>query len=390
MQPIIQTLCNGARLFRRASGGTLLALLTLGFVASQVRAQQNPQPMADAQVQPLVPVQTNFSHSQHHWILWLPKHPLYEAIEVRSSDNPQAPNGKSVTVFFTERAGAKNQVYYFNEEALVKRSRMAAHYRNIEYRATGDLGKPLGLSVKFQDKDDRLVELTMQFESGRELSPQYAGLTSQSGHSADYIFLIFLREKTASMSSNKLLIGGEDFSLTPANDPPGARLLARSAYSSNIYAATIVYGKSSFQWKQNELTTAFQGRTFKKVAGAEKETIYRSNPAGDRSLIELVTNAQGELRQYKHQLNAHVFQIEFTPALPTIASVKAGQTIKYSITLDGFRNLIEGVMSVQKEADLVQFDWQHQTPAWTKDYLFTSSVKPTVGGGYDLQVGRKK
>lgn len=60
---------------------------------------------SNAQGQPLVPFQTNFSHSENHWILWTPKHPVYEAIEVRSADNNQSPGGKSIRVFFTERAG---------------------------------------------------------------------------------------------------------------------------------------------------------------------------------------------------------------------------------------------------------------------------------------------
>lgn len=343
-----------------------------------------------AQVQPLVPFQTNFSHSQHHWILWTPKHPVYEAVEVRSSDNPQSPDGTSVRVFFTERAGAKNQVYYFNEEAVAKHFRLEAHYRSIEYRAEGQPGKPLDLYVKFKDKDDRLVELTMQFEKGQELSAQYAGLTNQMGHGADFNFLVFFREKAASVARTKLLIGGEDFSLTPENAPQGSQLFVRSGYRSNIYVATIAYGKGSFRWSQNNLTSSFGPRTFKKASESDKEIIYRSNLVEDRTMIELVTNSKGEIRQYRHLLDAHVFQIEFEPALPSIASARTGQSVKYSVSLDSFKNLVQGLVSTSKENDVIQLDWRHLAPPWTKDYYFTSIIKPNAGGGYDLELVRKK
>ena len=95
---------------------------------------------SNAQGQPLIPFQTNFSHSEHHWILWIPKHQVYEAIEVRSAENERSPGGKSIRVFFTERLGGKKQVFYFNEETVAKRFRHEAYHRDIEYRADGQPG----------------------------------------------------------------------------------------------------------------------------------------------------------------------------------------------------------------------------------------------------------
>lgn len=341
-----------------------------------------------AQEQPLVPFQTNLSHSEHHWILWTPKHPVYEAIEVRSADNPESPDGKSIRVFFTERAGGKNQVYYFNEEAVAKRWRQLAYYRSIEYRTEGKPGKPLDLFVKFKDKDGQLVELTMQFAEGQELSQQHAGLTDQMGHGADWTFLIFFREKTASIAKNKLFIGGEDFSITPEL-ARGTQLFMRSGYRFNIYVATIAYGKSSFTWNQNELTASFR-RTFKRVSGTDNEVIYRSNLSEDRNLIELVTNAKAEILQYRQILGPHVFRIEFDPALPTIKSAKSGQSVKYRLSLDNFTNLVEGLVSVKRDQDTVQLDWQHEAPSWTRNYHFTSIIRPGTDGSYSLEVVRKK
>ena len=335
--------------------------------------------------QPLIPFQTSFSHSEHHWILWTPNHPVYEAIEVRGADGTP---GKSIRVFFTERAGGKKQVFYFNEESLAKRFRHESHYRDIEYRADGQPGKPLDLFVKFKDKNDQTVELTMKFAAQQELTSQYAGLTDQMGHGADSSFLVFYREKTASMTTNKLVIGGEDFSLTPEL-ARGTQLFWRSGYRSNIYVATIAYGKAKFTWDQNELTSSFR-RVFKIVSETKNEVLYRSNLFEDRTVIELMTNSNGEIRQYKHLLGPHVFLIDFDPALPTVKSARNDQVVKYSTSLDGFTNLVQGLVAVRKQNDTIEFDWQHDSPAWTRNYHFTSIIRPTADGGYDLEVATKR
>lgn len=347
---------------------------------------------SQAQSQPMIPFNTSFSHSEHHWIMWIPKHPVYEAIEVRSNDNPQSPNGKSITVFFTERAGGKNQVYYFNEESAAKRwtqiKKQQAYFRDIEYRTEGTTGKPMSLFVKFKDKDDISVELTMQFGKDQELTTEHAGLANQMGHGAEALFMIFYREKVSTATRSQLLIGGEDFS-TKAGDAGGTEQMAHNGYRSNIYVATIAYGKSSFSWDENGLTNSWR-RVFKRVANTGKDTIYRSNKADDQTVIELVTNSAGEIRQYKHLLGEHTYQIEFEPALPNLNSAKTGQSVNYRISLDNFKNLVEGVVSFKREETGIVLDWQHQTPNWTKGYFFQSIIRPNSTSGYDLEVVRKK
>ena len=41
-----------------------------------------------AQTDLLLPINTNFSYWDHHWIMWIPQHPVYEAVEVLSLDSP--------------------------------------------------------------------------------------------------------------------------------------------------------------------------------------------------------------------------------------------------------------------------------------------------------------
>lgn len=342
----------------------------------------------DAQSQLLVPVSTGFSHWDHHWIMWTPRHPVYEAVEVMSVDNPHSPSGKLVRVFLTERAGGKKQVNYFNDASVAKRWKLEAYRRDIEYRIEGELGRPLNLYVKFKDKGDKWIELMLQFDNGQEMTTQYAGLTDQVGHAADSRFLVFYREKTAVAAKSKLLMGSEDYSIK-GDQPNEKPYFYRTGYRSNIYAATVAYGHRRFKWSGNELTDS-EGQVFKRVAQSSDGTIYRSKSNEDQTTVEVVTNSTGEIRQYRHLTGEHIFQIEFEPALPGIKSAKTGQSIQYKMSLDNFKNLVFGIISVKKEGNMILFDWQHQAPNWTKDYYFQSSVLPNSSVGYDLAVSRKE
>ena len=40
---------------------------------------------------PVVPLVTVHNHWDHHWFVWLPRHPVYEAVEVLSSEPAGGP-----------------------------------------------------------------------------------------------------------------------------------------------------------------------------------------------------------------------------------------------------------------------------------------------------------
>ncbi len=152
----------------------------------------------------LVPINTNFSHWDHHWIMWIPQHPVYEAVEVLSVDNPRNPKHRLIRIFFTERAGGK-QVQYFSDAAVAKSWRGEAYFRDIEYRTEGAFGKPLNLSAKFKDKENRLVELTIQTAKGEALTTVGEGLKAQGSHAADSVFLLFYNGPNITKTTGKLL-----------------------------------------------------------------------------------------------------------------------------------------------------------------------------------------
>ncbi len=54
----------------------LLAALRPGSAPSRPAAAQTP----------LVPIVSGFQHWDHHWYLWLPGDPVYEAVEVMAAE----------------------------------------------------------------------------------------------------------------------------------------------------------------------------------------------------------------------------------------------------------------------------------------------------------------
>ena len=337
----------------------------------------------------LVPVNTNFSYWDHHWIMWTPQHPVYEAIEVMVLDDREMPQNRLIRLFFTERAAGKKQVYYFSDRSMAQTWRGEAYHRNMEYIARGEPGHPLDLILKFQDKDNQPVEWVVDFDKSQSLNTEYSGLKDQGGHGAETVFLLFYNGPNAVTRTARLLIGGKDYSSQSARPGEKERFYT-AAYSRGVYTPVISYGESSYTVDRDGLKNSWR-RTIRKVSESESGFLYRSDPFGykDSGRIEIEASLQGEIRTYRHRYGEHSFKIEFDPALPSISSARQGQSVQYRISLDGFDNLAEGVLSVKRDGQIIQLDWQHQTPAWTRKYHFQTSVQPNENG-YTLAATRKR
>ena len=355
----------------------------IGLGSAVAIAVQTPQAQAQSETPLLIPFNTSFSHSDNHWIAWMPTHPLYEAVEVRSHPDAQSPKGVSVQVFFTERAGGKNQVHYFNTDAAAKAFRgTAALYRDIAYTAAGAKGSPQNLDVTFKDKDDRPVEISMEFGPKQPMSDLHAGLTNQMGHNRNVLFLLFFREMAASAAQNRILIDGQDFSIN-AERATSEEQLSRTGYRSNAFVFTIPFGKSQYTWKDGVLANSWR-RTFNAVSRPGGERVFRSE-APDGTRIEAVTTSSGDVREYRHLNGAHTVLWSFQPALPSILSAQHGQRIRYEASIDNFGVQVHGTAVVQKSNDRLVIEWQHESPEWTRGYRFQSIVQSTPAG-YDLEV----
>src|SRR5262249_5935264 len=148
----------------------------------------------------MVPIFSVFHHWDHHWYIWLPGDPVYEAVEVMS--RARSVGAPLVWVFFTKRAAPKRQVHYFNDIQLA--NARGGHFREINFPMTGAKGQPRGITIALTDVDGSPIAVDLQFAAGAQLVTRGAGLTDQSGHSADRHLLIFFREKNDLADGTKL------------------------------------------------------------------------------------------------------------------------------------------------------------------------------------------
>lgn len=353
----------------------LLSLFATFFVASNSAVSEQPQL--------LIPVNTNFSHWDHHWIMWIPSHPVYEAIEVLSVDNPKSPGRKLIRVFFTER-GTGKQVQYFSDAGVARTWRGEAYHREIDYRTVGEFGKALDLIVKFKDKNDKLVELTVQGAADQKLSSIGSGLKAQGTHAADTVFLLFNNGLNVTNPTGHLSIDGIDYSKGTSSTSEARRY--QTAYSLSAHAAVISFGESRYNFQNDSIVNSW-GRTFRLVPGADA-IVYRSNAFGfgGESFIEVVTNQKQELVLYKHLNADHIFRISFDPALPNAETAKSGQVIRYAMSLHDAKDIVVGSLVVTKQGSRVIFDWKHDAPSWAKASSFRSTMRVDGPGGYNLAI----
>jgi hypothetical protein len=327
---------------------------------------------------PLLPFQTTFHHWDHHWFQWTPTHPLYESIEGASTKSPSGQD--LVWVWLTERVGTKRQVHYLNDLQAATRPSGEAYYRDIRYRAIGTFGSPLGLEVRFKDKDDADVEWTIRMDEDGAFDAQGAGLTDQSGHGAAQFFLIFFREKSRRASSSRLTIGGADFSFP--NDPTLApRYRFQAAYSFNIFVASIPYGEGRVDVTNHGIVLRpFGGGV--ELLRQRDAPVYRSQSADGRQGMVVTFDRDGQPLRCEQVDSGHTFRVTFDEPLP----MRDGGRVAYRMALDGFQRLIEGVATVTRNSDAVSVEWNHTRPSWALGYRFTSRLRSISPSGYDLIV----
>ena len=182
----------------------------------------------------------------HHWFIWLPEHPEFESVEIAESPGPD-PTQAIVWVFFTERAGGKLQVHYFNDEGLAAAFAGAfgsnrSFFRNINITRTGDKGMGQSLEVSLINRDEAPVEITVDL-ANRALSPR--GLIAQSGHAAEILFTLLYIEEGAFGTNNQVTIGEDDFSYNSndgiENPPPFMSAYGRNFVSAPLFFTSITY-----------------------------------------------------------------------------------------------------------------------------------------------------
>ena len=184
---------------------------------------------------PVVPLVTAHRYWDHHWFVWLPRHPVYESVEVMSIESAGG-HCRAVWVFFTEREGGKRHVHFFDDRRIVEHF-PGSHFRPIEYERSGTPGQGQSVRVALSGLDDAPIEIAVDL-ADRPLTRTGAGLTDQSGHSADSLFLLFHRNRNAPLRANEIRIGGRDYSFRPDDD--------RSASTNSREATVLAYRSPRF------------------------------------------------------------------------------------------------------------------------------------------------
>jgi len=300
----------------------------------------------------VVPILSVFHHWDHHWYIWLPGDPVYEAVEVMSRE--RAVGAPPLEwVFFTERVAPKRQVQFFNDVQLA--TFRGGHFREITFAMTGAQGQPRGITVALTDADGDAIAIDLQFAAGAQLVTTGAGLTDQSGHSADRHLLIFFREKNAIAQDRHVVRAGAD----RAHPQPGQNHPAPwpAAYSSNIFVAVFPFAERDFLFRAGgppeQGVIRFSTGASQGVAVAD---------LADGTQLELVDSADGRMQFYRHRSSNHVFEISFEPPLPSTGHGARAIASVCRMSLDGFRDLVTGTVRVSQRADVVVLDWLFEMP----------------------------
>lgn len=304
----------------------------------------------------LMPTISTFRHWDHHWYLWLPGDPKYEAVEVMSSDR-DATMPPLVWVFFTERAVPKRQVHYFND-ARVATARGGNH-REIAFAMTGAEGGPRGITVSLTDVDDRPVTIEVQFGPGVQLTTRGAGLTDQSGYSADRHLLLFFREKNAITSNRTVTRDGIDVAHPHVGE--NHTIPWPAAYSRNIFVAVFPFEERSAVFG----TSGPVERDVVRFAPADRNGIAVSDLM-DRTKLELVATSSGQLQRYRHFDGSDVLEIDFKPPLLSIDQRADAADSVFQISIDGFHDLMTGSVKVTRDDKAVVIDWRFESPEWAR------------------------
>jgi len=339
----------------------LFALLGFGLLGSIVAPAY-----ATAADTPLVPIISLFHHWDHHWYLWLPGDPVYEAVEVMAAE--RAPNTSPlVWVFFTERDGPKHQVHYLNDSRLAAAT--GAVSREIALTMAGAEGGPRGVSVKLVDVQGRPVSIDVELAADARLTTRGAGLTNQIGHSADRLLLVFFREKHAYAQTWHVMIAGTDV----AEPQPGQNhpVPFPAAYSSNIFVGGFPYGDRRVSF---EAARRGEGGEIERFAFAGTPGTYRADLSNGTS-IELEAAADAKLRGYRHRQGEHELEITFDPPLQSARRLSGEIDSGYRISLDGFRDLLVGNVQTARRGETIVLDWHFETPDWTRNHPMRTTVQ---------------
>jgi len=328
---------------------------------------------------PAIPLISNHVYFDHHWYVWLPRHPTYEAVEVMSVDAPFNPY-RLVWVFFTERNGEKRQ-HHFMDDPSIAEGIEDFYHREIEYRRSGELGAGQSVHVSLTGLDGVPFEVEIDAE-GSPLIREGAGLTNQSGHGADKVVMLFHRERNALAERNRVTIGGEDYSFRTGDDPEGTHPFV-AAYSAGIQLAVFPFGQWSFAADGTQLSDGTDGLTFAFHTREEGGALKADLP-GYRNRISIELDADGNLERYRHDAGSSRMIISLDEAVPLTGSGPQSAS-RFSILMDPDEPVASGRVVSEPTENGRRLSWTIDTPSWGAGYPFETLIAEQ-GGGMTLTI----
>jgi hypothetical protein len=337
---------RGIKARRQFLRGAMAAIAMLaGSAAFILRSVAAASAEEAAMPHPIVPFSTAVDAWDHHWFLWLPHHPVYEAVEVASRE-PDRAGRVAVWVWFTERAGAKRQIHYRNDPQLA--TFVGGHYRLIDYRMSGDDGRPRGVQVRFDDVENMPVAIDVGLDPDQALTRQHAGLTDQSGHMSDRAFLVFYRDTNALAREGRALIGATNYAF--GRDEAQGAFPFRWAYSHGIFIGLILY---------NSFKATFGAEGY--APSPDNAGWYVLNRAWGGS-VSLQSDQTGQLREYVDRgINGDFLRVVFDPPLPPCGGDKP-QSSSFSISISAAADLIRGSVETRCGDQRQVLDWHPNQP----------------------------
>ena len=270
--------------------------------------------------------------------------------------------------------GSKRQLHFFDDRRIVEGFE-GSHFRDIAYRRTGKAGLGQSVQVALSGLDETTIEIAIDVDN-RPLTRMGAGLTDQSGHSADEHLLLFYRDRNIFASTNTVLIDGQDFSFRAGDDPAGKHPFA-AVYSSGIQLALIPFGHWSFSADGAQLDEESSDLSFA-VAARDQETSLVADLPGYRNRVTIVMDSNGALRRYAHDAASHRLVMTLDQALP-LDRYAPRAVGAFSIHMDPDDPVAHGQVVSEPTAAGRRLSWRFVSPSWAVDYPFESIIDTGSG-----------
>lgn len=358
---------------RSFAAALLAALLSLSCASAQDAAV--------ARAAPLTPVLTNFSYFDHHWIQWLPDHPVYEAIEAQAYDGPG--EARFIRVFLTERAPPKRQVFFFSDAETASRWQAGRGFaRDIAFEAERNAGGARALRLRMVDADGAPLEWRVEFDAADALQPYGAGLRPSAGHAADTAYIFHYYGRSAIARRARLTLGGQHYDYVRSDADP-MRRGPKTGYTAGSHTPVIRLGAFACAAEEDSLRCD-QSWVFSPAP--EEAGVWRTAPFGYAELNRIELRLSDDaVASYIHRFDTHAFRFDFEPALPPLRRLRGGESFAYAVSLDDANRVVTGRITAAREGDVVTLSWAPQTPPSMASRPMTSVIAAR-GEGYTLTV----